>query len=169
MCAREEDERAQEPGHQVRVLHQRGQRGAELPAPLAHHLGAVEELGVLVVPDVRRGRAQVHQPAVEFEADAVLEHQPQIGGDRGGLVHEDGDAEQQQPAAHRLGAVVAAGAVDHPLEAHGLERRHHVEQRGEGQDDQGAPGVSLDRGPDQEADGCEALTHGCFLPVRPAP
>lgn len=169
MRAREQDEGPQEPGHQVRVLHQRGQRGAELPAPLAYHLGAVEELGVLVVPDVRRRRAQVHQPAVEFQADAVLEHQPQIGGDRGGLVHEDGDPEQQQSAAHRFGAVVAARAVDDPLEAHRLEGRHHVEQRGEGQDHQGAPGVGPDGGPDQEPDGCEALTHGCFLPVRPAP
>lgn len=82
----------------------------------------------------------------------MLEDQSYVGGDGRRLVHEHRDHEQEQSAAHDLRAVVAAGAVDHPLQADGLEGRDDVEERGEDQDEQGAAGVDVDRRADEQAD-----------------
>ncbi|GGR88558.1 hypothetical protein GCM10010252_29250 [Streptomyces aureoverticillatus] len=156
----QQDQRGHEPGQQVGVLHERGQGAAEFAAPLPHHLGGVQELGVLVVPDVRWRRAQVHQPAVELEAHPMLQHEAYVGRDRGGLVDQHGDHQQEQPAPHRLGPVVRDGAVDHPLEADRLQCRDDVQERGEDQDEQPAPRIHPDRGAEQQPDGGEVLTHG---------
>ncbi|KUN04839.1 hypothetical protein AQI95_18305 [Streptomyces yokosukanensis] len=162
----QQDQGAHTSGQKVGVLHQCREGRAELAPALAHHLGGVQELRVLVVPDVVGFRAQVHQAPVEFEADAVLQHEAYVGGDGRRLVHEDRDAEQQQSAAHGLPAVVSGGGVDHPLQAERLQCGDDVEQRGEDQDEDRAPRVDAEGGADEEAYGGERRAATAGRPAR---